>query len=123
MHPGLPVEDPHLARLQSMVMIQSLIPDGMVYDSRREQWYYEGEYLTSDEAGEAARAVGSEYCNSVERTQPPPAGAIFGLDPCCCCEDLMAVVEFGTESSERDRDQQISSWVRTHRLPWSRLHI
>lgn len=59
-HHGLPVDDPHLARPQSMVMIQSLIPDSMVYDSRRGQWYYEGEYLTSDEAGEAARAVGSE---------------------------------------------------------------
>lgn len=57
-HHGLPQRDPHLARLQSMSMVQTVIPPSMVYDSRQQQWYFEGEYLTVDEAIEAARAVG-----------------------------------------------------------------
>ena len=57
-HHGLPQRDPHLARLQSMVMVQTTIPPGMVFDSRRAEWYYEGEYLTVEEAIAAARAIG-----------------------------------------------------------------
>jgi len=57
-HHGLPHPDPEIALLQSQTLGQTTIPPGLVYDYRRGQWWYDGEFLTTEQAVDAARAWG-----------------------------------------------------------------